>query len=146
MLADVHEDAFNFLCEGQVLGQGIHRKVFACRFDPSLVIKVEDNGDAAQRSFANVLEWEFWRNFSEYHKVSQWLAPCVFLSGDGRLLAQRRVDPLPRDYILPTQLPGFLADHKQSNFGLLQGKLVCVDYAITHTTADTKLKKAYFHT
>lgn len=140
------EDAFNFLCMGDALGQGIHRKVFQCRFRSDLVIKVEDNGDAAHRSFANVREFDFWGAWQHYKPVADWLAPCEYLSPDGRLMAQRRVDRIPQGYKLPEQLPGFLTDHKESNFGLLDGRLVCVDYAAVNLTAPMKLKKAYFHT
>lgn len=31
----LYEDAFNLLC-GKLIGQGIHRQVFACKIDPSL--------------------------------------------------------------------------------------------------------------
>jgi hypothetical protein len=127
----IFQDAFNFLCVGEPLGRGVHRTVWACRFRDDLVVKVEENGDAAHRSFANVREFDFYNYWRDHKPVADWLAPCEYLSPDGRLMLQRRVDPLPRDYALPAKLPAFLTDHKQSNFGLLDGRLVCVDYATT---------------
>lgn len=146
MQAETFEDAFNFLCQGNVLGQGVHRKVFACRFRPDLVIKVEDNGDLEHRSFMNVKEMDFWSYWSEYEPVKKWLAPCEYLSPDGRLMAQRRVDPIPQGYKMPDKLPAFLTDHKESNFGLLEGRLVCVDYGTHLLAPNIRLKPAYFHT
>jgi hypothetical protein len=139
----VYEDSFNFLCD-RLLGEGIHRKVFTNRFDRKVVVKVEDNGTDVYRSFANVREFDFWTYWKEYEPVAKWLAPCTFLSPNGRLMLQRRVDPLPPSYDLPDKLPKFLTDHKQSNFGLLDGRLVCVDYATTIVDASTKLRKAHF--
>lgn len=100
------EDAFNLLC-GEVLGHGIHRKVFACRLRDDLVVKVEDNDGSEWRRFANVLEIEFWHQFQDYDKVGRWLAPCEHLSPDGRILLQKRVSPLPLDYELPRKMPTF---------------------------------------
>lgn len=97
------EDAFNFLCH-DVLGQGIHRKVFSCRFRDDLVVKVEDNGDNPMRSFANVREMDFWTYWRDHEPVAKWLAPCEYLSPDGRLMLQRRVDPIPSDFPLPEKL------------------------------------------
>jgi hypothetical protein len=52
------------------------------------------------------------------------------MSPDGRLLMQKRVDPLPLGYDLPGKMPAFLCDFKPSNYGLLNGHIVCVDYAM----------------
>lgn len=122
----VYEDAFNLLC-GELLGSGAHRKVFACKLRPDLVVKVEE---ADNRYFANVHEMKFWCDNQYYTKVAQWLAPCEYLSPDGRLLLQKRVAPLGPDEKLPSKLPAFLTDLKRSNFGRIGKRLVCVDYAM----------------
>ena len=74
--------------------------------------------------------------------ISRWLAPCEFLSPDGRILLQTRAEPLPFDYRLPDKLPAFLTDLKRANFGLLDGKLVCVDYAFVDIMPSTRLRRA----
>lgn len=137
MKDEVCLDAFNLLC-GKLLGEGIHRKVFACKLRPDLVVKVEEDD---YRYFANVLEQKFWDDNREYKPVAKWLAPCEYLSPDGRLLLQRRVEPA-REKDLPDKMPSFLTDLKVSNFGWLDGRLVCTDYAITIPNPSIRLRKA----
>jgi len=123
-----YEDAFNLLC-GKLLGEGIHRKIFECRLRDDLVVKVEAETD--WRYFANVLEMRFWNDHEHYKKVADWLAPCEYLSPDGRILLQRRASPIIERSVLPEQVPAFLSDLKPENFGMLDGRLVCLDYALT---------------
>lgn len=137
-----HEDAFNLLC-GKLLGEGIHRKVFECRIRPDLVVKVEQEED--WRYFGNVFEMHFWNDYSECKDIKQWLAPCEYLSPDGRILLQKRCSPVPHDYKLPEKMPKFITDLKSANFGILEGNLVCVDYAMTIMDASAKLKKAEWY-
>lgn len=136
----LYRDAFDLLA-GDLLGSGEYREVYACRIDPSLVVKVERH-ESRDRTFGNAHEWRFWEDHRDQHKVARWLAPCAMLSPDGRILLQTRVQPLPGDYTLPERLPHFLTDVKASNFGLLQGKLVCSDYEFTDMTASFKLRRA----
>lgn len=132
------EDAFNLLC-GNKIGSGIHRDVFECRLRPDLVVKVEIV--ETWRYFANVHEMKFW-NDNEYRKdITKWLAPCEYLSPDGRILLQRRVDPIGSKTRLPDKLPAFLTDVKKDNYGLLDGRLVCFDYALSIPNPSTRLKK-----
>lgn len=121
------QDAFNLLC-GEKLGSGIHRDVFECRLRPDLVVKVEQERE--WRRFANVLEIEFWHRFQDYKPVADWLAPCEYLSPDGRILLQKKVRVASELDELPEKLPGFLTDIKPENYGWLEGRLVCLDYAI----------------
>lgn len=131
----IFEDAFNLLC-GTSLGEGIHRKVFECHLDPSLVVKVETSGD--HRTFANFREMDVWNNL-EHTKLSKWLAPCVSLSMSGLILLQKRVKPIRREE-MPKKLPGFLTDLKVENFGILDGQVVCVDYALTLHNYEKKMR------
>lgn len=131
------EDAFNLLC-GKQLGEGMSRKVFECRIRPDLVVKVEDE---EWRRFQNVAEQRFWDDNYYRKEIARWLAPCEYLSPDGRILLQRRAHPVG-DYKLPDKLPSFLTDLKAENFGILDGRLVCVDYAFTVLTASMRLRKA----
>lgn len=134
--AECFEDAFNLLC-GALLGEGVHRKVFACRLRPELVVKVE--AEPAFRYFANVHEMKMWNDSSL--KEAEWLAPCRYLSPDGRILLQDRADPVPGDYEMPERMPSFLTDFKRENFGILRGKLVCIDYAMPIPSYNSRLKK-----
>lgn len=138
--AATFEDTFNLLC-GDKIGEGIHRTVYECSLRPDLVVKVENSN---LRYFANVLEMTFWNDHSAYKAVSRWLAPCKYLSPDGRVMLQQRVDPLPIGKSLPDRLPAFLTDHKKENFGVLNGKVVCVDYAMTITNPSTRLTKVHW--
>jgi len=133
-----YEDAFNMLC-GKFIGQGIHRKVFECKIRPDLVVKVESDDN---RSFANIFEMQFWDANQHYKEINKWLAPCEYLSPDGMILLQRKCSPVPFDYKLPAKLPEFLTDCKRDNFGIMDGKLVSVDYASTIINPSAKLKKA----
>ena len=139
-----YRDAFNLLC-GTLLGEGIHRKVFECRLRPDLVVKVEK--DIEWRCFANVAEQRFWDDAGT--KEALWLAPCVYLSPDGRILMQRRVAPVAPDDVLPQTVPAFLTDMKRSNFGWLPDadpqkprRLVCVDYAAVISAPSLRMKPA----
>lgn len=132
------EDAFNLLC-GEKLGGGIHREVFDCRLRPDLVVKVER--DDTWRYFSNVREMKFWDDNQHFKKVADWLAPCVYMSPDGRILLQRRVKLATRFDDLPDMMPAFLTDFKPDNYGFLEGRLVCIDYAMTIDNPSVKLKK-----
>ncbi len=134
-------DAFNLLC-GDLIGSGCHRTVYSCRIDPTLVVKVES---AESRRFANVFEHAFWSDNQYNKRVAEWLAPVHSISPDGRVLLQRRADPVPLGYDLPDKLPGFLTDHKRENFGLLDGRLVSVDYAITILPPSMRPRKAWWN-
>jgi hypothetical protein len=132
------EDTFSLLC-GAKIGGGIHRTVYECTLRPDLVVKVENND--VWRHFANVHEMKFWSDNQHFAAVAKWLAPCDYMSPDGRVLLQRRVQPLPHGYIMPEQLPGFLTDWKRENYGLLDNRFVCVDYAMTIPNPSRRLRK-----
>lgn len=133
-----YREGFNVLL-GDKIGSGQFRDVFECRFRSDMVVKVErDNG--AYRTFHNVLEATFWNDCMETEKIKPWLAPVYHLSPDGYLLVQARCEPVRKED-LPKKLPAFLTDLKPSNFGIFDGRLVCVDYALTIKDIDTKPRK-----
>lgn len=136
--AAAFEDAFNLLC-GDKLGEGVHRTVFECRLLPDLVVKVEK--DTVWRYFANVHEMAFWSEYQHKPAIAQHLAPCKWLSPDGRILLQSRAAPLAHNAPMPTHMPHFLGDFKRCNFGTLDSRLVCVDYAIYDVRPRTSLVK-----
>lgn len=137
MSSAVFEDAFNLLC-GDLIARGLHRKVFACKLRDDLVVKVEEDEN---RRFANVLEMEFWNDHQFYEPVAKWLAPIIMLSPDGRVLLQKRCNPIPSGFDLPEKMPAFLTDLKTGNFGFFDGRLVCFDYALTIRNASARLRK-----
>jgi len=132
------QDCFNLLC-GDKLGSGIHRDVYECKLRPELVVKVEY--EVNYRYFANVMEMKFWDDHQHYKKVADWLAPCEYMSPDGRILLQRKCKPLDDWSQFPDSFPSFLTDIKLSNFGLLDGRVVCMDYAMTISNPSVKMKK-----
>lgn len=137
----IFRDAFNMLC-GDKIGSGVYRDVFRCKLRPDLVVKVER--ETEYRDFANVREMRFWCDNQDCTAIAKWLAPCEFLSPDGRVLLQKKATIVTEDDLanLPKQLPAFLTDTKFGNFGWLNGKLVCVDYASVISNVSTRLRKA----
>lgn len=116
---------FIHLFLGDKLGSGSARDVYKHALDPTKVIKVETGA----RSFQNVQEFETWEEI-KWTKWKKYFAPCHYISPCGIVLIQERTQPVPKEK-LPKSLPNFFTDIKQANFGLLNGKVVCQDYAIT---------------
>jgi hypothetical protein len=119
-------DFFHLICSER-LGKGVAREVYRSAFDPTMVFKFEKDAG----SFQNIMEWETWQNvkFTADLKndYAQYFAPCLGISPCGTILAQRYARPL-QDEELPKELPAFFTDIKKSNFGILNNKVVCVDY------------------
>ena len=110
------------LFAGEQLGFGMSRDVRLFRFDDRYVLKFETR----QNCYQNALEWEFW-NFvkqDEWHKA--WFAPCMAISGSGLVLIQRRTEQPVIAY--PEKMPAYMTDFKLSNFGEMDGRIVCHDY------------------
>lgn len=118
----IHLEAFNLLC-GDLIGEGQFRQVFEHAFDPTLVVKVEKK----LGTFSNVYEFQVWEDQLYYKPVSKWLAPCIIIAETGRVMIQKRVDPL-RESELPKKLPAFMTDLKISNFGKYENRIVLCDY------------------
>lgn len=137
----IFEDAFNLLC-GEKIGSGVFRDVYKCRLRADLVVKVEIN--EVWRTFANVKEMNFWSDHQNTSAIVEWLAPCDYMSPDGRILLQRKVTPCEPEELekLPKMLPAFLTDTKFRNFGWLDGRVVCIDYAGTIPNPSLKMVKA----
>ena len=106
---------------GELLGEGVNRRVYRCAINPAYVIKVSDRNYCWQ----NINEWETWWYASKL--MARWLAPCVAISPSGSYLVQKYAEPVRRDE-LPKKLPRFLIDQKQENFGIIDGQLVARDY------------------
>jgi len=125
---------------GEALGVGAHRKVGVYKPDRKLVIKC-----AIETPNMNILEYETWIMLQDT-SLAKWFAPCVVVSPCGIFLLQKRVDKIPKEQY-PKLIPSFFGDTKYANFGMLNGKFVCCDYAsFMYTSASHKwsgkMKKA----
>lgn len=136
----IHKEAF-WMLAGDLIGRGCSRQVFVCKFNPDLVVKVEEGAG----SFHNVTEWNAWREV-QYTKWSRWFAPCVAISASGSVLVQARTRPAPLD-MYPDRMPEFLSDFKHTNYGMYQGRLVCHDYGLNNLMSvglSDRLHKAHW--
>lgn len=124
---------------GDRLGEGIGREVYALATDPSKVVKVE----RGEGSFQNVIEWETWGDLKGTRHAKH-LAPCHWISPCGIVLIQTRVQPLTPEHE-KARLPSFLCDFKRTNYGVLNGRVVCCDYGtnllLNHGAFASKLAK-----
>lgn len=127
------------LLTGKCLGEGCYRKVFEFRYDPSLVIKVEQE----EGCFHNVREWDAWQTLEHAPKWRRWLAPCVAISPRGNFLLQRRTTPVAMKD-MPRLVPAFFTDKKVGNWGRLNGRIVCHDYANSTVDYSLRLVKGAF--
>lgn len=107
---------------GDFVGYGISRLVYDYRLDPKYVIKLD-----LSNHNANVLEHDVWRTV-EHTKHAKWFAPVKDLSPCGRVLLQEKCKYENIDKF-PKIIPDYLSDIKVDNFGWLNGKFVCLDYA-----------------
>lgn len=130
----IYKELFDTVC-GEELGRGMSRVVYECEINPKLVIKIEQPG-----RFQNVREFSNWEDFEFEDEVNQWLAPCYWLSPNGRILVQEKCEPVTRSE-LPDKIPKFITDSRVDNFGKLNGKLVCLDYSFMITNAELVKKK-----
>lgn len=60
-----------------------------------------------------------------------WLAPCIQISEGGRELIMRRTEPMSDPVWAALRVPAFFDDVTPENWGLLDGRPVCHDYACT---------------
>lgn len=120
---------------GAKIGFGSSRRVYEYELDKEIVIKEEGR----YGSFQNIMEWEVWQAVKDT-KYAKWFAPCITISGNGLLLLQKRVEPLPRAQY-PKKIPAFFTDKKYQNFGMLGKQLVCFDYGTLHRYTLTQLAK-----
>lgn len=132
----VAADFFNVFCDSTPLGFGAGRTVYRCGVNPDWVVKIEN----VHQSFQNVMEWNNWHDLRGRKNFSKWLAPCHFISGCGCVLIQSYASDISSRE-LPAKLPHFLGDVKPENFGMLDGQIVCRDYAIIKVSWDAKHEK-----
>jgi len=125
---------------GDLIGEGSERLVFVFTLNKKLVVKIDKTNGA----FPNVSEWDLYNNIKNAHpKEAKLLAPCIQISNAGKILLQERTEPLKNGKRLPKMLPSFFADQKIQNWGLLNNRVVCHDYANhrLYKKADVRLVK-----
>lgn len=108
---------------GECLGYGSTRAIYVHAMDNNAIVKVEN----AAQSFCNVYEHEVWEHV-KYTDFAKWFAPVRYISSCGTVLVMERTQPIPED-LLPKEIPAFFTDIKAENFGRLNGRFVCHDYA-----------------
>lgn len=147
IVADFHAKShYAFLADhqGEQLGKGIYRDVYALRNSNLYVLKVSNcPGD-----FSNVREWEIY-DFLRNTTTCDLLAPCHAISDDSHFLLQSRTTPLGPKPNLPAKVPYWMSDFKLANWGKLKNKVVCHDYAsclVLNYCATGKAKKPNFYT
>jgi len=133
-LEHLHEETFlglefvNMIC-GKYIGGGSTRMVYEYRLDPRYVVKVE----YAEATFGdNIIEWRIWDNVKHTTDgTKDWFAECLHISPNGRILVQRRTNPLhtKHENKLPEKIPAWFTDIKRDNFGWIGNQVVCHDYA-----------------
>src|SRR5687767_12597003 len=88
--APVKVSAFKKKFCGKKIGGGTYRDVYIFKQNDDYVVKIERN--IKNKQFSNVNEWSNWEWHKSWTKFSKWLAPCEWISEDGRILIQRRVE------------------------------------------------------
>ena len=127
------------LLVGKKIGSGAYRVVYECNLNPKLVVKIERN----ERDFANVSEWEIWKQLSDT-PLAKWFAPCRYVSPCGTVLLQDKTKPIHEDEIgdLPKLVPSIMGDLHYKNWGRINGRVVCHDYGNFKAASGFRLKKA----
>jgi hypothetical protein len=65
----------------------------------------------------------------------------IRISPAGAVLIMQKADPI-REAELPKKLPALFTDLKISNWGIINGRPVCIDYGWQRMNTNTKLEKA----
>lgn len=114
----------DFFC-GRNLGEGQSRIVYDYNPDKKYVIKIDKS-----KWFNNIEEYELYTLLKKEHpKSAEFLAPVYQISQGGKIMLQRKTTPIKDFKHFPKKIPAFLSDVKIQNWGILNNKLVCHDYA-----------------
>ncbi len=111
---------------GRLIGKSC-RAAFELKIAPSRVVKL---GSCDMGIDANRREWQFYAA-AQGTMFESWIAPCHHISECGRLLVMDRCEPIPAEMASGIQIPKIFSDTKIANWGLLAGRPVCLDYALT---------------
>ena len=109
------------LCCGKKIGNGESRDVYDCKIYPGYVIKVTHYNEHNWNEY-NI--WEAVKD-SPYRK---WFAPVKEISPAGNSIIMKKAKPITDNTKLPKSIPEFFTDVKRENFGIIDGRLVAIDY------------------
>jgi hypothetical protein len=121
-------DFVTSLC-GEYLGSGQFRSVFDYALDDKYVIKVEP-----KNTNCNTIEYMMYNEIQylqgDLNWVKDWFSPVKWISPNGRLLVMRKTKPHTdkTKKKRPDNIPKFLWDVKEENFGWIGNNYVCHDY------------------
>ena len=109
---------------GSHIGEGCHRTVYQHLTNDDWVVKLQTS-----ERFSNIIEFEIWCLVKDT-KYAKWFAKCEWMSGNGKALIQQKIEPITEHnmHLILDKIPHFFTDIKPSNFGFLNGQLVCHDY------------------
>lgn len=109
---------------GDELGYGTSRAIFSHATRDDLIVKLEtDSG-----SFSNVREADVWDAVKDT-ELAKWFAPVVEISPAGLVLLMKKCRvAIPE--ALPDKVPAFFTDLKAENWGIYEGRPVCLDYGL----------------
>jgi len=119
---DMGDALFNYIC-GDLIGFGITRYVFEYKPDPEWVMKID-----VSNYFANINEWLLWGAIKDDKRYNKWYAPVKDISACGKFMLQKYCTPLSDTDNVPKMLPINFHDIKKENFGLLDERVVLIDY------------------
>lgn len=112
---------------GKCLGHGHARSVYELRGTDTIVIKVERHPD--KTNFSNISEYLNWNDVQYWDDFAKYLAPVLGMTKDGVFLLQERAFPVTKKADLPSNIPNLFVDCKIQNWGIIDGRPVCIDYA-----------------
>lgn len=121
--------ALSMLVSNGRLGRGVYRDVYEITGRPDEVLKLEVRGAA----FCNVTEWLTWINAPP--EAKPWLAPCLDISACGKALTMARTQPMTEAAWEALKVPAWFNDVQPGNWGLIDGRPVCHDYALSNILA-----------
>lgn len=108
---------------GELIGFGKQRWVYAQLNSLSVVVKLLR--PEWERVNSNAAEWRNWQRIRQT-EYAPYFAPCLAIGG--RWLTMVRCDPLLSG--MSCRIPAICSDDPtRKNFGTLDGRLVCLDYA-----------------
>ena len=140
-------DGLLSLLVGDFIGSGVSRDVYINPLNNKQVVKIAKN---VLGVVSNTKEFDLWGEVSGFRGnlqwVKDWFCPVVHISDNGSVLIMERTFERPTRKF-PDEVPDFMSDVCNLNFGWLGSKFVCHDYADIPFFRDTvkkKMKKSYF--
>ncbi len=124
----------------KLIGSGLFRKVY--EYDKNTVLKVnktfDDLTDNQKRKWLNMardyrgydpnkVEWENWLKIKKIGK-EKFFAPCIKLNEQGLFMRKVEIPAWGEKKYQEMLVPIFYVDPFYANYGILDGRIVCLDY------------------